>query len=86
MGCIYKTENCKNHFKIVRQTIFKKKKKLTWQLMWRNVKAAAALNATLQLLVIYRLCITVMTITNENTINGLLLGISKNLTSLRCST
>ena len=41
--------------------------------MWRNVKAAA-LNATFQFLVIYGLCITVMTITNENTINGLLLG------------
>ena len=27
---------------------------MTWQLMWRNVRAAA-LNATLQLLVIYRL-------------------------------
>ena len=27
MSCIYKTENCKNHFEIVWQIIFKKKKK-----------------------------------------------------------
>ena len=27
MGCIYRTENCKNHFKIVGQIILKKKKK-----------------------------------------------------------
>ena len=27
MCCIYKTENCKNHFKILGQIIFKKKKK-----------------------------------------------------------
>ena len=26
MGCIYRAENCKNHFKIVRQIIFKKEK------------------------------------------------------------
>ena len=26
MGCIYRAENCKNHFKIVGQIIFKKKK------------------------------------------------------------
>ena len=51
MGCIYRVENCKNRFKIIGQIIFKKKKKMTWQLMWRNVRAAA-LNATLQLLVI----------------------------------
>ena len=31
---------------------------MTWQLMWRKVRAAA-LNATLQLLVIYRLCVCV---------------------------
>ena len=31
---------------------------MSWQLMWRNVRAAA-LNATLQLLVIYRLCVCV---------------------------
>ena len=55
MGCIYRAKNYKNHFKIVGQIIFKKKKKkLTWQLMWGNVRATA-LNATLQLLVIYKL-------------------------------
>ena len=27
MGCIYKAENCKNHFKIVGQIIFLKKKR-----------------------------------------------------------
>ena len=56
MGCIYRAENCKNHFKIVIQIIFlkrKEKKRTTWQLMWRNVRVAA-LNATLQFLVIYR--------------------------------
>ena len=52
MSCIYRAENCKNHFKIVGQIIFKKKK-MTWQLMWRNVRTAV-LNATFQLLVIYR--------------------------------
>ena len=26
VGCIYRTKNCKNHFKIVGQIIFKKKK------------------------------------------------------------
>ena len=50
MGCIYKVgiyrvENCKNHFKIERKIILKKKKK-TWQVMWRNVRAVA-LNAAL---------------------------------------
>ena len=56
MSCIYKAENCKNHFKIVGQIIFfffLKKKRMTWQLMWRNIRAAA-LNATFQLLVIYK--------------------------------
>ena len=52
MGYIYKAENCKNHFKIVGQIIYIFLK-MTWQLMWRNVRADA-LNATLQLLVIYR--------------------------------
>ena len=52
MGCIYRVENCKNRFKIIGQIIFKKNfKKMTWHLMWHNVRAAA-LNATLQLLVI----------------------------------
>ena len=51
MGCIYRAENCKNHFKIVGKIIFKKK--MMWQLMWRNVRVAV-LNATLQLLVIYK--------------------------------
>ena len=41
----------KNHFKIEEKIFFLKK--MTWQLMWRNVRAAG-LNATLQLLVIYR--------------------------------
>ena len=56
MGCIYRAENCKNHFKIVGKIIFKKEKekRMTWQLMWRNVRAVA-LNAMFQLLVIYRL-------------------------------
>ena len=27
MGCIYRVENCKNHFKIVGQLYFKKEKK-----------------------------------------------------------
>ena len=49
VGCIYRVENYKNHFKI--EDIFFKKK-ITWQLMWRNV-GAAELKATLQLLVIY---------------------------------
>ena len=53
MDCINRAENCKNHLKIVGQIIFKKekRKKMTWQLMWRNARAAA-LNAALQLLVI----------------------------------
>ena len=51
MSCIYRAENCKNYFKIVGKIIFKKEKKMTWQLMWRNMKAAT-LNAMLQLLVI----------------------------------
>ena len=43
-----------DYLKIVGKIIFKKeKKRMTWQLMWRNVRAAA-LNATLQLLIIYR--------------------------------
>ena len=56
MGCIYRAENCKNNFKIVGQIIFKKEKekRMTWQLMWCNVRAVA-LNATFQLLVLYRL-------------------------------
>ena len=55
MGCIYRAKNCKNNFKIVGQIIFKKEKekRMTWQLMWRNVRAVA-LNATFQLLVLYR--------------------------------
>ena len=56
MGCIYRAgiyraKNCKNHFKNVGQIILKKK--MTLQLMWRNVRAAV-LNAMLRLLVIYR--------------------------------
>ena len=43
-------ENCKNHFKIVGQIIYIFLK-MTWQRMWCNVRAAA-LNSTLQLLVI----------------------------------
>ena len=59
MGYIYRTKNCKNHFKIVGQIIFIKNKKIKikkmmWQLIWRNVRVAA-LNATLQLLVILAL-------------------------------
>ena len=57
VGCIYRAENCKNQFKIVEQIIFKKK--MMWQLMWHNVRAAA-LNATFQLLVIYRLGMWIM--------------------------
>ena len=53
MSCIYRAENCKNYFKIVGKIIFKKEKKMTWQLMWRNVRVAA-LNVTFQLLVIYK--------------------------------
>ena len=54
MSYIYRAENCKNHFKIVGKIIFKKEKekKMTWQLMWRNVRTTV-LNATLQFLVIY---------------------------------
>ena len=44
-------ENFKNHFKIVGQIIFIKKK-MTCQLIWRNVKAVV-LNTPSQLLVIY---------------------------------
>ena len=66
MGCIYRVENCKNHFKIVGQIIFKnKRKRMMWQLMWRNVRAAA-LNATLQLPVIYRLCVCVLPISMKS--------------------
>ena len=49
---IYRVENCKNHFKIVGKIILQKKR-MTWQLMWHNVRAAA-LNATLHFLLIYR--------------------------------
>ena len=52
MGRIYRAKNCKNHFKIEGKVIIFSLK-MTWQLMWRNVRAAA-LNATLQLLVINR--------------------------------
>ena len=48
--CIYRAKNCKNHFKIVRQIIFFFK--MTWQLMWRNVRVEI-LNTMFQLLVIY---------------------------------
>ena len=53
VSCVYRPKNCKNHFKIVGQIVFKKKrnKRMAWQLMWRNVRVAV-LNATLQLLVI----------------------------------
>ena len=54
VSCVYRPKNCKNHFKIVGQIVFKKekeKKRMTWQLMWRNVRVAV-LNAMLQLLVI----------------------------------
>ena len=54
MGCIYRAGNCKIHFKIIGQIIFKKEKKMTWQLMWRDIRATT-LNTTFQLLVIYRL-------------------------------
>ena len=61
MCCIYRTENYKDHFKIVGQIIFKKKKRMAWQLIWCNVRAVV-LNATLQLLVIYRSAILCLSI------------------------
>ena len=48
---IYRVVNYKNHLKIEGKINFFIKR-MTWQLMWRNV-GAAELKATLQLLVIY---------------------------------
>ena len=48
---IYRVVNYKNHLKIEGKIILFTKR-IMWQLMWRNVRAAE-LNATLQLLVIY---------------------------------
>ena len=47
--CKYEIKNIKNNYKKM-----ERKKIMTWMLTWLNVNAAAALNATLQLLVIYR--------------------------------
>ena len=56
---------------------------MTWQLMWRNVKAVA-LNATLQLLVIYRLAFTSGLIESRHDKNQKVIGPIYHTTGAYC--